>query len=25
VSEGLHAGDRVVAQGGLFVQFMQNQ
>jgi len=25
VSEGLQAGDRVVAQGGLFVQFMQNQ
>ena len=25
VSGGLHAGDRVVAQGGLFVQFMQNQ
>jgi cobalt-zinc-cadmium efflux system membrane fusion protein len=25
VSDGLHAGDRVVAQGGLFVQFMQNQ
>jgi cobalt-zinc-cadmium efflux system membrane fusion protein len=25
ITSGLKAGDRVVAEGGLFVQFMQNQ
>jgi cobalt-zinc-cadmium efflux system membrane fusion protein len=25
ISEGLHAGDRIVVDGGIFVQFMQNQ
>jgi cobalt-zinc-cadmium efflux system membrane fusion protein len=25
ISEGLRAGDRVVTDGGIFVQFMQNQ
>ena len=25
ITDGLHAGDQIVVDGGLFVQFMQNQ
>jgi cobalt-zinc-cadmium efflux system membrane fusion protein len=25
IADGLHAGDKIVVEGGIFVQFMQNQ